>query len=325
MDIHRLMRILAVITSFCTYLIVLMGTLVTTTGSGHGCGNSWPFCHGQIIPGVITVQEIIEYSHRVVAGADGFLVLVLAVCTWFIYKKDFRVRLFGFLSLLFIVLQGALGALTVIYEGTFALNWLLSIHFGLSLIAFASVILLTIRLYQVDKGQLRVAPVRKLQLPVLAVLMYTFVVVYSGALVEHFGAVVGCGRQIPGCSTYIPGLTSLAGMQMLHRYAAALVWFAVLALLVVIMRNYRERRDLVAGAWWAFILVTLQALSGMTTVWTEGQMLAALMHATIISAFFSMLCYLCMQVGWPWNRKQQQQSATAQADSQQSLELHTVS
>ncbi len=323
MDIHRLIRILAVITSFCTYLIVLMGTLVTTTGSGHGCGNSWPFCHGQIIPGVISIQGIIEYSHRIMAGADGFLVLILTVCAWFIYKQDFRVRLFAFLSLLFLVAQGALGALTVVYEGTFALNWLLAIHFGLSLIAFASVILLTIRLYQVDKGQPYVPPVRKLQLPVLAIVIYTFIVVYSGALVEHLGAVAGCGQQIPGCSTYIPSLTSLAGVQMLHRYAAALVWFATLALLIVILRNYRERRDLVVGAWWSFVLVTLQAISGMTTVWTEGQMIAALMHATIISAYFSMLCYLWMQVGWPHNK--QQQPAVTQTEEQQSMELHSIS
>src|SRR5439155_6981769 len=117
-----------------------LGVLVTTTGSGQGCGNSWPFCHGQIIPGVITIAGLIEYSHRVMAGADGFLVLILTICAWLMYRKDFRIKLFSFMSLLFVVLQGALGALTVVFEGTFALNWLLSIHFGLSLIAFASVI-----------------------------------------------------------------------------------------------------------------------------------------------------------------------------------------
>ncbi len=323
MNIHRLMRILAVITSLGAYLMVLLGTLVTTTGSGQGCGNSWPFCQGQIIPGVLTIQGVIEYSHRVMASADGFLVLVLTACTWFIYKKDFRVRLFGFLSLLFVVLQGVLGALTVVYEGTFALSWLLSIHFGLSLIAFASVILLTIRLFQVDSGRGKAAPVPKLQIPILLAVVYTYIVVYTGALVEHLGAVAGCGQQIPGCSTYIPGFSSLAGVQMLHRYAAALIWLITLVLLIVIVRNYRERRDLVNGAIWAFILVTLQALSGMTTVWTGGQMLAALMHATIISAFFSVLCYLWMQVGWP-RRKSEPQVAASQADNQ-SLELHSIS
>src|SRR5690348_4811945 len=151
MHMHRLIRIFAVLTSIGTYLVILLGVLVTTTGSGHGCGNTWPFCHGQIIPGVITVAGLIEYSHRIISSLDGALVLILTIWSWLMYRTDFRVKLFAFLSLLFVVLQGALGALTVMFEGTLALNWILSIHFGLSLIAFASVILLTIRLFQVGK------------------------------------------------------------------------------------------------------------------------------------------------------------------------------
>src|SRR5207248_11421016 len=89
--------------------------------------------------------------HRIISSLDGALVLVLSIGAWLMYRQDVRVKLFAFLSLLFVVLQGALGALTVMFEGTLALNWILSIHFGLSLIAFASVILFTIRLFQVGK------------------------------------------------------------------------------------------------------------------------------------------------------------------------------
>jgi cytochrome c oxidase assembly protein subunit 15 len=320
------MQIFAIITSIGAYLMILLGVLVTTTGSGQGCGNSWPFCHGQIIPGVITIAGLIEYSHRVMAGADGFLVLILTLCAWLMYRKDFRIKLFSFMSLLFVVLQGALGALTVVFEGTFALNWLLSIHFGLSLIAFASVILLTIRLFQVgreqqDRPAKTVPDVPSLQMPVWGLAVYTYIVVYTGALVEHTGAVTGCGYQIPGCgSTYFPSFTSLAGIQVLHRYAAGLLWLLVLWLLVAVVRHYRERRDIVRGACWAFILITLQAVSGMINVLTAGQLLAALLHTTLISIFFSVLCFLCVQLGWPWKRN----NLTSNIESKQ-LELKTVS
>ena len=322
---QRLIRIFSIITSIGAYVIIILGVLVTTSGSGQGCGNTWPFCHGQIIPGVITIAGLIEYSHRVMSSLEGFLVLVLTVWSWLMYRKDFRVKLFAFLSLLFVVLQGALGALTVVYEGTFALNWLLSVHFGLSLIAFASVILLTIRLFQVDWQQLG-APQRmgtevpKLQIPLWGLVVYTYIVVYTGALVLHTGAVTGCGYQIPGCgSTYLPSLTSLAGIQVLHRYVAGLLWVLVLCLLIAIVRFYREHRDLVQGAWWAFILITLQAVSGMFNVFTGGQMLAGLVHTTLIASFFSVLCFLCIQVGWPWMRKREVQ----QVEDKQ-LELKTV-
>jgi heme a synthase len=321
---HRLMKILAIITSIGAYIMLVLGVLVTTTGSGQGCGNSWPFCHGEIIPGRITIAGVVEYSHRVMSSADGFLVLVLTICAWLLYKRDFRVKLFAFMSLFFVLLQGALGALTVMYEGTFALNWLLSIHFGLSLIAFASVILLTVRLFQIDKGQnvsRGSGEARKLQYPVLGLIIYTYIVVYTGALVEHTGAVTGCGYQILGCgSTYLPGLASLASIQVLHRYAAGLLWLLTLGLLVVVVRHYREQRGIVQAAWWAFILITLQAISGVMNVLTMGQLLAALVHTTLISIFFCVLCYLCMQVGWPGKKRQQASEVKSKP-----LELRTIS
>ncbi len=326
MNIRRLVRILAVITSFGAYFMVLLGVLVTASGSGQGCGNTWPFCHGEIIPGTITIAGVIEYSHRVMSTVDGLLVLVLTIAAWLLYRRDFRVKLLSFLSLFFVVVQGALGALTVMYEGTFALKWLLSIHFGLALIAFAGVILLTIRLFQLHKDELRrpetVEPASQgLKIAVWGLAVYTYIIVYSGALVAHTGAVTGCGTQLPACgSNFLPSLSSLAGIQILHRYVAGLLCLFVLAFLIVVVRSYRNRRDVVRGAWWAFILITLQAASGMAAVLSQGQMLVALIHTTLITIFFSVLCYLCMQLGWPWKRSKVQQGEVSQQ-----LELNTVS
>ncbi len=328
MNTRRLLRILAIITSISSYVILVMGSIVTNTGSGQGCGNSWPFCHGQIIPGTITMAGLIEYSHRVTSSVDGLLVVALTAGTWFLYRKDFRAKLFGFMSLFFVILQGALGALTVVYEGTYIKLWLLSVHFGLSLIALASVVLLTIRLYQLHaQTQQRPTETRLdgkgLQYALWGLAALTYIVVYTGALVEHAGAVAACGQQIVGCgTTYFPNLTTLAGIQVLHRFAAAALWVLVLAVLIVVVRSYSGRRDLVRGAWWAFSLITLQAISGMINVFTGGQLLATLLHITIISFFFSVLCYLCVQVGWPrrGNRNKLQQPV----DSKQ-LELNPVS
>jgi len=329
-NMHRVMKILGIIASISSYFVLLMGSLVTTTGSGMGCGNSWPFCHGQIIPGTITIAGIIEYSHRIWSSVDGLLVVALVVGTWLFYRKDFRARLFAFMSLFFVILQGALGAFTVVFEGTFMKTWLLSVHFGLSLIAFASVILLTIRFFQIGREQRSAADgkiagptsVKQLQYPVWGLAIYTYLVVYTGALVEHANAILGCGQQVPGCgSTYFPNLTSPAGIQVLHRYAASSLWLLVLALAIFVSRRYSQHRDITRGSWWAFALITMQAVSGITTVLTGGQMIAILLHTTIISCFFAVLCYLCMQVGWPWRRKQ---PLRQEIDGQQ-LGLKTVS
>src|SRR5579859_2679993 len=43
-------RRLANVTAVGMFLVYAMGTLVTSTGSGHGCGNSWPLCNGRFVP-----------------------------------------------------------------------------------------------------------------------------------------------------------------------------------------------------------------------------------------------------------------------------------
>ncbi len=303
---RRLLTIFAIIVAVGAYIMVLLGVLVTFTGSGHGCGQTWPFCQGEIIPGTLTISAVIEYTHRLQAGADGLLVMALVVWSWLTYRRDFRVKLFAVMSVFFVLAQGALGAVTVVYEGTLAFNWVLAAHFGLSLLAFASVALLAGRFFQLDENKQLSRPrgvVSRLQWPVWGLAAYTYVVMYTGALVEHTGAVTACGQQLPGCgSTYLPSFATLAGIQVLHRYAAGFLWVLMLALLVVVVRNYRERRDVVRGTVAAFVLITLQAVVGLFNVLSAGQMVFALIHATLITLFFAVLCYLCTEIGRPGQR-----------------------
>ena len=63
----------AVLTTIVMLFILLGGALVTKTDSGMGCGRSWPLCNGQLIPDKITIELVIELSHRLVSGAGGFL------------------------------------------------------------------------------------------------------------------------------------------------------------------------------------------------------------------------------------------------------------
>jgi heme a synthase len=310
MNIHRLIRIFAIITSVGAYIMVILGALVTATDSGQGCGNTWPFCHGENIPHILSIHTLYEYSHRTASGLDGFLILALTIICWWLYKQDKRARFLSAMSLFFVVLQGGLGALTVVFEGTFMESWILSMHFGFSLISFASVILLAVHLFQHKKEQpasqspAEVMPVsRGLQLAGWGLAAYTYLVVYSGALVRHTNSTLGCGFQYPMCgSTFLPSFFSYAGIQLLHRYAAESIGLLVLWFMIVVIRRYRQRKDIVRGSIWAFAMVVLQGLSGMIIIFTAGQMLAGLLHTTFIAALFCILSYLCMQLGWPWKK-----------------------
>ena len=51
-------------------VVILIGGVVRATGSGAGCGPSWPTCHGEMIP-VLHGDTAVEYTHRAVSTSLG--------------------------------------------------------------------------------------------------------------------------------------------------------------------------------------------------------------------------------------------------------------
>jgi heme a synthase len=93
---------------------ILWGAVVRATGSGAGCGDHWPLCNGTIVQQSPTLHTIIEFSHRVSAGAiDSILVLVLAVWTWRATISGHLARWAVGGAIFLTVTEGALGAVLV--------------------------------------------------------------------------------------------------------------------------------------------------------------------------------------------------------------------
>lgn len=297
---HAFLRAWGILTAIASYIMVIIGAVVSKTESGRGCGTSWPFCKGELIPAEFPMETVIEYSHRIVSAGVGIFIFVLAIWAYRVYRNDQQVKLFAFLSAFFVVFQGVLGALTVVFQDTLMKDAWLALHFGFSLISFTSVILLTIRLYQLKKGKSKKQPARGdgLWKGLWWLAAYTYVVVYTGAYVRHAEATMACGYHFPGCGGILsPSFTNLAGIHMLHRYAAFSLCILTVVLLVVVLRHYREDRQILQGAWWSFALIILQAVSGIITIFTDGTLMSALAHTTIISFYFTAICYMIMVVG----------------------------
>ena len=96
-------------------LSILAGAIVRATGSGDGCGASWPTCNGRVIPSLETSSEIIEFSHRSISG-----VLLIITLLLFVKSKDpdtplLHKKIINYLTF-FVLLEAAIGAVIVIYE-----------------------------------------------------------------------------------------------------------------------------------------------------------------------------------------------------------------
>jgi len=94
--------------------VILWGAWVRITGSGAGCGDHWPTCGGEIIPRSPGVETMIEFSHRLTSGVTLIFGIVLFVLARRVFEKGSRVRTAALVTLVFILLEAALGALLVL-------------------------------------------------------------------------------------------------------------------------------------------------------------------------------------------------------------------
>src|SRR5262245_62857343 len=96
---------------FVTFLLVIAGGLVTSTGSGLAVPD-WPLSYGQLMPPMVG-GVLYEHGHRMIAASVGALMLVLAC--WIFWRE--RRRWVGWVAacaLAAVVMQGVLGGITVL-------------------------------------------------------------------------------------------------------------------------------------------------------------------------------------------------------------------
>ena len=152
-----------------------------------GCGRHWPGCNGQLIPDVITAEVFIEFSHRLVTGAVG--ILIVALSSLGLESILGHVRETKFLSVMAVFFLSSckhlIGAAQVKWgQGDF----ILALHFGISLISFASVLLLTLLIFEIDRkfdtDKIRIG--KTLKFHTIGVTLYSYIVIYTGALVTTY-------------------------------------------------------------------------------------------------------------------------------------------
>jgi heme A synthase len=218
-------RRLAGVAAAATLALIALGGVVRVTGSGMGCGDDWPLCHGRLLP-PLDLPTIIEYGHRVAAAAVGALVLALAAAAW---RTRHPARGPASAAAVLLVAQVLIGAVTVRLRLP---AWTVVLHLATAMLLLAA--LLAAALAGSRRGGVpgavrgggpaRWAPGGRAAAAAAAL---GFVVVLAGGLVANLHAGAAC-HGFPLCSgSWLPPGGRLAGIHWAHRALA----FALVALL----------------------------------------------------------------------------------------------
>lgn len=94
-----------------TLLVILWGAWVRISHSGDGCGDHWPLCGGEFIPDFTHKKTWVEYSHRMMSGLYGLVVIYV----FFKFRKNTSalLRKLNGLLLIFMTSEALLGAVLV--------------------------------------------------------------------------------------------------------------------------------------------------------------------------------------------------------------------
>jgi len=308
---------LTLLTLFLTFDLVMFGAFTRLTDSGLGCPD-WPGCYGNASPvgahaaiaaaqsamptGPVTSGKAwVEMIHRYLATSVGVLILVLTAVAWLGRSaggRNMQVQPISpwwpTLTLLWVCVQGAFGALTVTMK-LFPAIVTLHLLGGLVLLA-----LLCVQAVQFAQLEGKVTPVALSPgLRWLLGLSFVLLVLQAalGAWVSTNYAVLAC-TDFPKCqSSWWPLMDFSAGFELWRplgftaageyigfaaltaiHYVHRLMAFLVLALLGVLAWRLNRVLALRNPSRWIAALVGLQLATGLSNVVLDWPLLAAVLH-----------------------------------------------
>ena len=266
-----LLHYFAALVALSTAILIFAGGLVTSTGSGLSVPD-WPNTYGWFMF-TFPLEKMVggifyEHSHRLIASAVGFLIVVLAFWLWRAEPRPW-VRRLGFIALAAVITQGILGGMTVLW---FLPKPISISHAGLAQLVFCltvTIALVTSRGWRqaYQRGGVTLREDRILQQLTVLTTVMIFVQIIAGATMRHNEAGLAIpdfpwafGQLIP------PHWDFKIALHFAHRVGAVIVTILVLAATGHVFYHHRVRRELVRPSALLLALLTVQITLGALTV-----------------------------------------------------------
>jgi heme A synthase len=247
-------------------VVILLGALVRATGSGAGCGESWPTCDGQIVPAVLEGARAVEFTHRVASGIALIAVGVLAVWVFRVFGRGHLARKAAVLSVAAIIGEALIGAWLVLAalvgsDQSVARTVSVPLHLVNTLLLLAA---LTLTAFWADGGgPLRPGSDRSFAIWAGAIAVGTILVAATGAVTALADTLfpkdaVGFALADLAGSEHL-----LTRMRTIHPLAATALG---LALILLARRRWSATDGTVTVARLLVVLVVLQLAAGLANV-----------------------------------------------------------
>jgi len=292
-------RRLVLATGIATFVLIIVGGVVRVSDSGLGCGpggagfHGWPFCNGDVAPGV-DLNSIIEYTHRALAGAVSLTILALVIWSWRRHRQFFAVSV---ALMLLILAQAGLGGATVEENLEEAL---VAAHLGLAMLLLGGLLYL---LRGVSSARAEGGGPRLLAVAATVAVFCTVVAGGYMAGTQNYGradyrigdgAHHACGKQFPSCNgDFMPfGQSRLVDIHLTHRAFMYLASVLLIALIVVSLR----RRVAVPYALGLSGLLVTQILVGALNVWLDEYEWLIVLHLALGTLLWATTLGLTLQL-----------------------------
>ncbi len=283
----------AVLVACSTLALIFAGGLVTSTGSGLSVPD-WPLSFGKLMP-EMRGGVLFEHGHRMIATTVGVLTIGLVV---FLRYRDSRpwVRRLGYAALGLVVLQGALGGLTVLLQLPLAVS---VAHAGTAELCFGlatAIALFTSRGWLEADGGVADGGAPPLRTLALATVVVVYAQILLGALVRHSGA----GLAIPdfplSYGRLVPPLGSLlVAYHFAHRVGALVASAFILWTVVRVLRDHAAVTPLRRPALALVALLALQVYLGALTVWSRKAVMPTTLHLLSGALIFATTIVLALR------------------------------
>jgi heme a synthase len=271
--------------------VVLLGAYVRATGSGAGCGNRWPLCHGDLVGASANGQTVIEFTHRITSAISLLAVTALVVWCWRVTKKGDWARYSAVLAAALLANEALLGGALVLLkhvgnDQSAGRILFLCLHFGNTLLLLATLSLTANWLSNGSRSLTLIGKWRQVS-PIGLGLLATMVAGITGAVTALADTLFRSTSLASSVAQdFRSGAPALLRFRLLHPVAATV---AAGYVLWMILRLSTGRNRLSRSAMALIILLFVQVGIGMANVLLLAPVWIQIAHLFVADALWILL------------------------------------